>query len=220
MASHAATPIADEAAVGALPVPRRRDELIALAARLFDRAGYHQTSVAQLAAAAGIAKATVYHYFSSKEEILIAIHGAFMEPLIEAHEKRRKRPISASHLLLEAMVDIVELMRSHRGHVRVFFEHHRDLPEPERTAVAERRRTYQSMIQEVIEQGMDTGEFRADINPRIAALTVFGACNWTYQWYDPTGSMSPRDVAFEMWKYIREGLVARTVPTPTACDGG
>jgi AcrR family transcriptional regulator len=189
----------------------RRDELIDLAAQMFDRTGYHQTSMAQLAAAAGVAKATLYHYFASKEQILIAIHGVFMDPLLDAHQRRLGRSITAGHLLLEAMCDIVELMRSHRGYVRVFFEHHRDLPEPERTAVAERRRIYQSMIQDVIEQGIAGGEFRTDINPGIAALTVFGACNWTYQWYDPTGPLTPRDVAFEMWKYIRDGLAVRPI---------
>ena len=96
----------------------RRAEVITLAADLFDRHGYASVSMEQIAAAAGMAKPTLYHYFRAKDEILRGIHETFID------------------LLLGAMTDIFGLMETHRGHVRVFFEHHRELPDAARSSPA------------------------------------------------------------------------------------
>lgn len=119
---------------------RRRREVVAQAAELFDRAGYHTTNVAALAEAAGLRKATLYHYFAGKDEILFLIHEEFIDLLLAKELRRRSLP--PADALLEVMVDVLELMRTHRGHVRVFFEHHRELsPGRRRRSAASATRT-------------------------------------------------------------------------------
>ena len=70
----------------------RRREVISQAAELFDRTGYHATSVAAVAEASGIRKPTLYHYFSGKDEILFWIHEEFIDLLIEKHRARGAAP--------------------------------------------------------------------------------------------------------------------------------
>jgi AcrR family transcriptional regulator len=98
----------------------KRREVVERAATLFDSAGYHTTSVAELAAAVGLSKPALYHYVSSKDEILFWIHEEFIDLLI-AKQKRRPSDVPASAALREIMSDLLELMDTHRGHVRVFF---------------------------------------------------------------------------------------------------
>jgi AcrR family transcriptional regulator len=185
----------------------RRAEIVRLAAELFDREGYHQTSMERLAAAAGVAKPTLYHYFSGKEEILGEIHRQFIEPLIARHERRLGFSLRPRQLLLEAMGDVLELMETHRGHVRVFFEHYRELPPDAHAAVKRRRDHYESLIEAVIERGVAEGEFRA-ANTRLTTLAVFGMCNWAYQWYRSGGPLRPREIAYHLWDILERGIGA------------
>src|SRR5260221_457584 len=64
----------------------RRDEIMKRAARLFEKKGYSQTSVGDIAQEVGMSKPTIYHYFHSKEEILYSIHDTWTAWLLSEHE--------------------------------------------------------------------------------------------------------------------------------------
>jgi len=186
----------------------RRGEIVARAAEVFDRTGYNRASMDDVAEAVGIAKPTLYHYFRGKEEILFEIHQEFITRLIRQHEVRRGSGLSPRQELLEVMGDILELMETHRGHVRVFFEHVRDLPEDQRDVVRQQRDTYHQMVEDVLQRGIDEGEFRP-VEVRMASMGVFGMCNWAYQWYQSAGSLRPREVAYTMWGLLVFGMENR-----------
>src|SRR5436309_16104703 len=61
----------------------RHQELVDIAARVFARQGYHATSIDDLVEATGLKRGGLYHYISSKEDLLIAAHERFIEPLLE-----------------------------------------------------------------------------------------------------------------------------------------
>ena len=75
-----------------------------------------------------VAKPTLYHYFPSKDETFLDIHGELICPLVERLQQRESPGPGPEQLLLEVMADILELMATHRGHVRVFLPHFRGLP--------------------------------------------------------------------------------------------
>jgi AcrR family transcriptional regulator len=186
----------------------RRREIVTTAAELFDDAGYTNTSMDEIAQAVGIAKATMYHYFASKDEILHSIHEEFIDLLIARHEQRLAAAgLRQDQLLLEVMADILELMETHRGHVRVFFEHHRELPDGDREAIRTKRDRYEDMVEGVIADGIKAGIFR-DTDVHLAALATFGMCNWAYQWYRVGGRLRPREIAYHFWGFLVQGLGA------------
>lgn len=182
---------------------RRRREVATQAAELFDRTGYHTTNVAALAEAAGLRKATLYHYFAGKDEILFWIHEEFIDLLIAKEAGRGS--LAAADALLEIMVDVLELMRTHRGHVRVFFEHHRELSPERRETIRRKRDAYQAAVESIVRRGIGDGSFR-DVDPRLTTLAVFGMCNWAYQWYRPEGPLSPREIAERFFDLLFNGL--------------
>lgn len=183
----------------------RRRSLVAGAATLFDEVGYHRASVEDVAEACGIRKPTLYHYFKSKEEILFWIHDEFIDLLIAKQNAREPLGLSSEQGLLEIMADILELVRTHNSHVRVFFEHHRELAENHKAAIREKRELYEMSVQRVIQAGIDNGEFR-DVDVRTVTLTLAGMCNWAYQWYDPNGPKTSREVAYVFWEMLIRGV--------------
>ena len=184
---------------------RRRAAIIALAAKLFDEHGYANVSMEQIALAAGLAKPSLYHYFRGKDEILRGIHETFIDILLERHEQRKQLDLSPALLVLGAMTDIYGLMETHRGHVRVFFEHHRELPDSVREEIRVKRDRYQQQIRESIERGIEDGQFR-EVDPEAATLAVFGICNWAYQWWRPGSGADPALTAQKMWDLVMRGL--------------
>jgi AcrR family transcriptional regulator len=183
----------------------RREEVVRHAARLFDSQGYRATSMQDIADAVGLRKPSLYHYFSSKDEILHRIHDEFIELLIGRHEQRVQLGMSSKALLLEAMGDIIELMETHPGYVRVFFEAHRELPPDQMLEIVEKRTRYQELITEVFASGTREGVLRTT-SPALAAQGLFGMCTWAYQWYNPAGPLLPRDIAYFFWDVLINGL--------------
>lgn len=183
----------------------RRQQIISIAASLFDKSGYTSTTMDDIAREVGVAKPTLYHYFPSKDDILHAIHEEFIDLLISRHEAREGTGLRPEQLLLEAMADILELMETHRGHVRVFFEHHRELPAEARGPIKVKRDRYEQIVEDLISQGIDLGVFR-DVDSHLATLAAFGMCNWAYQWYRAGGTLRSREIAYQFWNYLVYGL--------------
>ncbi|ADB49265.1 TetR/AcrR family transcriptional regulator [Conexibacter woesei] len=207
MPAHSHTPAADGRAATRRP-PKRRAEIIERSAALFDARGYHSASMEDIAAAVGIRKTTLYHYFRSKDEILACIHDEFLDLLIERQQRRAALGMRPDQLVLETMEDILELMETHRGHVRVFFEHHRELPPDAHEAISRKRKRYEEEVRATIRDGVEQGAFRP-VDPGMATLALFGMCNWAYQWYDASGPLSARQIAHTFWDMLLRGIASR-----------
>lgn len=64
---------------------------------------------------------------------------------------------------------------------------------------------YQSLVEGLIEQGIEQGAFRP-VPTRVATLALFGMTNWSYQWYRPGGKSSYREVADDLLNISVEGV--------------
>lgn len=190
---------------------QKREHIVNEAAALFDSRGYHATTMEDIASAVGIAKPTLYHYYRSKDEILYAIHEEFIDLLLAEHKVRAAdRSLGPDELLQGIAGDILDLMETHRGHVRTFFEHHRELPARQRSTIRRKRDRYASIVEDLLQQGVDKGIFQTD--PRMCTLHFFGMCNWAYQWYRSGSGLAPRAIGEEFWRMLRDGI--RTHNTP------
>src|SRR5438876_12299390 len=72
----------------------KRQQIIERCANLFDSGGYHRATMQLLADEVGLGKPTLYHYFSSKTEILYAIHQQHIAVLIDGLDSERRRGAS------------------------------------------------------------------------------------------------------------------------------
>jgi TetR/AcrR family transcriptional regulator, cholesterol catabolism regulator len=182
----------------------RRRLVIERAAEMFDRDGYHRVNMTEIATAVGIRKPTLYHYFPSKTAILFEIHEDFFDPALEHAEAASK--LAPREGIISIMVDILQLMESHPGHLRVVFEHHRELAEPEQSIVRKKRDRYHELVESLVVRGMKAGEFRS-LSPRLTTLGLFGMCNWAYQWYQP-GPLTAGEIGEFLADLLLEGLTS------------
>ncbi len=193
----------------------KRQAIIDAAAALFETEGYTVTSMAAIARASGLAKASLYHYFASKDEILFAIHDAFIDLLISRRDHRAAAGLSPEDELHEVCADVLELMDSHRGHVRVFFEHYRELPVEQQRVIRAKRDDYESWVETTVQTGNVVGAFR-NVNPRLVTLALFGMANWSYQWYHAGGALTSRQIAAHFADYLIHGIGSGLESDPAA----
>src|SRR6195952_794150 len=98
----------------------RRAEVIERAAQVFARRGYDQTSVPELAEALEAATGGIYHYFSGKEGLLIAICDQLMEPLLAEAEELADTDAPATEQLRDLVRRWVANVVDHQDHMLVF----------------------------------------------------------------------------------------------------
>jgi len=187
---------------------RRKREIIEGAARLFDRVGYHGVNMAMIAKAAGVKKPTLYHYISSKDEILFGLHELFIGTLRRNTDARIAAGLPPLEILRAVVEDTFKLLHDFPGYVRAFFEHFRELSQKQRAQIGVKRDEFVALIIGVIEQAMKDGVInKAD--PRLTAHCLFGIANWAYQWYSPRKDPRPEKVAAECWSIFLRGLAIR-----------
>ena len=162
----------------------RRDELVAAATRLFAERGYHGTSMADLAEAMGVQKASLYSLTQSKQDLLVAVtrdgaeafHTALGRVPEDAEPLERIRAALRGHLaVVAAQVDAAT----------VFTREWRFLEEPERTAFRDERRRYEQRWRTLLREAAERGALRADLDAEATVLLVLSAANWAYTWIRP-----------------------------------
>ncbi len=136
--------------------------------------GFHQTTVARIAKRAGVADGTIYLYFKNKEEILFSLFERAMGRFIIESEAKLEKVASASEKLrqiIELHLTIVGQDRDQAIITQVELRHSLHfMGQLSRAQVGQ----YLGIIEKVVVQGQQDGEFRGNLDPVFAAKAVFG----------------------------------------------
>jgi AcrR family transcriptional regulator len=175
---------------------RRQQEVVDAAAGVFARQGYDQTTVQELAKEVGIAAGGLYHYFGSKEQLLIRICDELMDPLLA-----RIEPLVADHAAdpaeqLRAVVRLwVEHVCTHRDHMLVFQQERHVIEHGAQwRGVRTTRKRFERIIEDLLDRGGRAGALRYD-DRRVALSALLGMVNHTAQWYRPRGRLTSQEIA-------------------------
>jgi AcrR family transcriptional regulator len=187
----------------------RRREIAGAAANLFAERGYDRTSMNNVADLVGISKPTLYHYFTSKADILLYLHEDFMMPLLVKHEQLLANGTQPSELIRTIVRDIFAVVETQRGQVRVFNENYKELPLAQQMHARVKRDAYQRIIESAIEQGIRSGEYVMQKSVRLTALALLGMVNSAYQWYHE-GPFTADEIAEIFADLFLRGLVRRS----------
>jgi TetR/AcrR family transcriptional regulator, cholesterol catabolism regulator len=169
--------------------------------------GYANATTRAIADAAGIKKATVYHYIQSKESLLFeiiedfqAIGERIMDVVGDSAGTATERFELLVLLHVEAMI-ADPLMST------VLARELRSLDGEFRERAMRRRDQYEEFVVELIREGQRGGQFRESIDPKIFAIGVLSAMNSLHDWYRPSGDLTPGDVAHLLSDNFIHGLV-------------
>lgn len=186
-----------------------REQLIDIAAELFDSKGYAQTSINDIARAMGLGRSAVYHYFRNKEEIVAALVDS--EALTPSHQLRHlteQAELRPSDRLRKAIVDGIVRRLSAGSRFILLARLEAQIPEQLGPLYNQGRRDIYDFYVRCIAEGIESGEFRS-VDPKIAAFAVIGMANWTSRWYSPAGSRSPVEIGEMIADLALHGLTAR-----------
>jgi AcrR family transcriptional regulator len=173
---------------------RRQQELIASAAGVFAERGYDQTSVPELAAALGGAVGGIYHYFGSKEQLLMRICDQLMHPLLERAEAIEATALPPEEQLRRLVRLWVANVVEHRDHMLVFQQerHVIEAGEAWRGVRADRKR-FERLADRIL--GRALGDSVDGHRRRLLLMAALGMVNHTAQWFRPRGSLTAEQVA-------------------------
>jgi AcrR family transcriptional regulator len=160
-------------------------QLLDTATELFARKGYESTSLEDIAVAMGISRSALYHYVSSKATLLELLVKRVTSSLADVLENLAAREdLSPGEKLATVVALLVRQRADHPDQFRILDRSETVLPEEVGAQHLEAKRAIVRDLAAVIEQGVRTGEFR-QVDPRTAALSVLGMCNWVAWWFHP-----------------------------------
>jgi TetR/AcrR family transcriptional regulator, cholesterol catabolism regulator len=197
-------------------VSARRSEIVGIAAELFASKGYANTTVREIADAAGILSGSLYHHFDSKESMIEALLRDFLERI----DAQYRSVIAAAADPVDALRELVHAafgaLATDRAAVAVMLNEYNLLVQYPRFAflhdsVEESERLWVA----VLETGMREGALRADV-PADAVYRFLRDAIWvSVRWYRPDGPQRPDDVAEEYLSVLLSGLAMSTTTRRT-----
>lgn len=199
---------------GARAEEDRRSELIAISARLFREKGYEKTTVRDISGAAGIHSGSWFYYFKTKHEILVAVIEEGMRQalaLMEGIAKDASQPREKFRKLVNAHLRIVLMPDQH--FIPLLLYEWRSLGRSERKRVVAIKDRYEAIWDKVIAELRKSGDW--SMPTHVDRLFLFGALNWTAQWYRPNEKLSIEQLAERAITFcLRTPEAAKVVALP------
>lgn len=185
-----------------------RDEILEAAALIFGKKGYHATSMQDIADAVDLQKASLYHHFSSKQEILLALLDWALDILIERTREVILLPLAPDMKLRLAMISYLQTIEDYQSLSMVLSLEHRSLEEDQRQQHIQRRDQFEGLWRQIIAEGVEAGMFNP-MDLSLAGKGVLGVLNWAATWYHRGGIYSAEEIAEQYARLFLEGLLVR-----------
>jgi AcrR family transcriptional regulator len=183
-------------------------EILRVAADIFSERGYRTTTLNDLAAAAGISRATFYYYFPSKEELLRRMYHEVISSTRAALERIVAEELPVQEKLRHIIRHQVSHLAAHKPLVQVFFSEVFNLSPELSRSVMQASRTFSQMIEGVVEEGVRESVL-IPLDPKRFTYALIGMCNWMYRWYRPGGEWTPNAIADEFIRVLESGYLRR-----------
>jgi AcrR family transcriptional regulator len=197
--------------------PSRRGELLRIAARLFASKGFKNTTVRDIADAAGILSGSLYHHFDSKESMVDELLSSFQEELFGKYDAILASGDDARAKLEQAVRVSFEAIDRHPDEVAIFQNEADHLGAFERFAyLAERNEQSRNVWMTLLTEGKKSGALRADLDVELTYRFVRDTVWVAVRWYRPGGKLSHDDIADQYLTILLDGIA--TGP-PTERDG-
>src|SRR5438477_2618362 len=186
----------------------RRAGIVEHAARLFAECGFLGASIADLAEACETSKSLIYHYYDSKEDILLDVMHSHVRALLDAAEEISAREIVAAEKLRALTLAFVRLYVGAAARQRVLLNELQRLSKEQRAIVIGIQRQLIAIVEDLL----------AAMRPELvahaamkapAAMLWFGMINWMHTWLDPQGPVAPVRIAELAANVFLDGM-ART----------
>src|SRR5947207_6132866 len=174
---------------------RRINEILRVAAEVLSERGYYNTSLEEIADRLDLAKASLYHYFDSKEALLTACLGTVAEEAIGRLGVIASGGGAAPERLRGLIIEQLQIITVEYPELARLFLAHLEWPAAVQERIKDWHTRHDALFEAVIDEGVKSGEL-ADIDVSLVRHNLTGALNFVPFWFKPGGRYSDRE-AFE-----------------------
>jgi len=193
------------------PPSERQEDLLAKAAVLIAEAGYHATSMRDVARATGCSLAGLYHYFASKEDLLFSVQHRVFASLLGEQERGRDTTAPLDVQLATLVENHLAFFTRHAAELKVCTYELESLSGARYRQVEELRRRYYRLLADIV-TGLLTAAGRpaGEAEVRHLTLYIFGMLNWIFMWFDSKRDKPVERLGSEIVELVLHGLCGRT----------
>lgn len=192
--------------------PARREEMLEAAARVIHAKGFEAATIQDIADEVGLLKGSLYHYIPSKQDALYEIVAGYHDETREYFEEI----LESEEPVVDKLRRFIETETAHAAHhiikSSLFFTEWRSLPEARRRYIVAERDRHDHFVQDCIRDAQRSGQFRSDVDVRIASYGILGMVNSVYRWYRADGPSSAEEIGRQFADLVIGGLLASASP--------
>jgi AcrR family transcriptional regulator len=190
----------------------RRVDILRAAAQIFRSRGFTAAGMRDIAVAADLSPANLYHYFRGKDEILFFCQDRSLDRLLAAlaaaqRDARRPLPDRLRELAVRHTLCLIAEVEGSAAHFEVDA-----LPAKRRAVIVAKRDRYERGVRALVASGIARRTLAAR-DATVATRAFLGALNWTAQWFRPDGPLSPEAVAEHIADFAIAGLMPHAYAT-------
>jgi AcrR family transcriptional regulator len=193
----------------------KRRLLLDAAVRVFAKKGYHACRVGDIAKEAGVAYGLLYHYFSSKEEVLETIFRETWTAMLEAVSAVEEADDPAWVKVRKVSAIVLRTWEANPDLIRVVIREITRSPHVQ-LEVEEISHAFDA-LERIVRDGQESGEFRPGVPPRVAALVLYGGLEQLLtSWVmgaPPASEEEIRSAERAVTHMLCDGLLAAGEPT-------
>lgn len=187
-------------------VPER---VLEAALELFAEKGFEGTSVQDVVDSAGLTKGAMYHYFTSKDDLLAEIYAR----MLRMQMSRLQAFVDSDAPLLDrlsgAAADVVVTTIENLATTTIFFRSMHQLNKDQELEVRRQRRRYHETFRQMILEGQSVGVLRGDADPDLVIDFYFGAVHHLPMWWRPGGGLTAEKLGAEFAQMLLDLLRPR-----------
>jgi len=182
---------------------RRRKEIFHASVHLFLKKGFNETSMREIAEAAGIGKSTLYDYFPSKDDILLSFVEDELQTLTDRMKEIGQQDIGAMQKLRQMMYAYMDYLAANEDFfIKLSYQVQR-MAQESIERIQRKRHALQDVLRATVEEGIRTGSFRA-VNSLLATRVILTALTPAVYTTRPSGSR--QQMMEEAFTLILEGI--------------
>jgi TetR/AcrR family transcriptional regulator, cholesterol catabolism regulator len=190
-----------------------RQHILTCAARLFRKLGYAAVSLRDVASEASVTTGSLYHHFGSKDELVRALLEQGYEQIL----REVQAALETAHAQDSLRATLLAALTAHltcllapdslpAANVRIFAH----VPESLRHATLKGRRNYEKFWIDLLRTFSSEGFVRGELEPKALVMILFGAMNWSLEWFKP-GRDHPENLAADLLLLIEASTAAARI---------
>jgi len=184
----------------------KENEIHRVIARLFAHRGYHHTSMREIARELGMNQSSLYHYFTSKEDILFRLMDNAMDEVLRELEEIYAKDISAEEKLKNVLYSYIRSYAGDQDRLILLVNEMSSLAEANCILLVDKQRQYVRLIKSILKQLADEDKMK-EIDASSAAFAFFGMVHYTIKWYHKDGPITADELARLFVEIFTRGIL-------------